>query len=353
MLRLPRFPASLILTIVLAATPRAAAQRPPDMPVTASDRAEIVRAAARAFDTYHYDAAKGAAASALLLEELEAGTYDPATTALALTTAVGKTLDTLNDHHLNFGYSAEPSPLGFEPAPTVEDLAREREAQRDDGYGIKSVERLEGNVGLLRLDRFPHPEIAGEALVAAMRLLDGTDALILDLRENRGGDSDTVLFLASWFFGPDPIHLNDSVERNETRQRWTVEWLPVRRYTNPVYVLSSPRTYSGGEALTYTLQATQRGRVIGERTRGGAHLARWYTIHPNFAVQIPWARNVYPATGGDWEGVGVKPDVEAPAATARAVAHHQALEDLIARAPDAEKDALREVLEGLDAPPRK
>ena len=345
MLRLPRIAALLVLVPLTAR----AQGRPPDMPVSASDRAEIVRAAAKAFDTYHYDAATGAAASALLLEELEAGTYDKAATALDLTTAVGKTLDTLADRHLNFGYSAEASPLGFEPAPTVEDLASERESQREDGYGIKSVERLEGNVGLLRLDRFPHPEIAGEALVAAMRLLDGTDALIVDLRENRGGDSDTVLFLASWFFGPDPLRLNDSVERNETRQRWTVEWLPVRRYTKPVYVLSSSRTYSGGEALAYTLQAMKRGRVIGERTRGGAHLARWYTIHPNFAVQIPWARNVYSTTGGDWEGVGVKPDLEAPADSARTVAYRAALEERIANAPEDQRDALRKVLEGLDA----
>jgi hypothetical protein len=342
MYRLLRISALLVIAPLVHAGP------PPDMPVSASDRAQIVRAAADAFETYHFDAAAGAAAAALLRKELETGAYDQAATALALTRAVGSTLDTLNDHHLNFGYSAEPSPLGFEPAPTVEDLATERESQRKDGYGIKGVERLEGNVGVLRIDRFPHPEIAGEALTAAMRLLDGTDALIVDLRENRGGDSDTVLLLASWFFGPDPIHLNDSIERTETRQRWTVEWLPVRRYTKPVYVVTSGRTYSGGEALSYTLQAMHRGRVIGERTRGGAHLARWYSIHPNFAVQIPWARNVYPATGGDWEGVGVKPDLEAPAATARTTAYRQALEDLIASAPEDDKDALREVLKGLD-----
>lgn len=335
--------------LVLAARTHAQGP-PPDRPITAADRTEIVRAAAEALDTYHYDAARGAAAAAVLLKELRAGTYDEAATALALTTAIGKTLDTLQDHHLNFGYSAEPGPLGFAPDPTVEELATDREAQREDGYGIRGVERLEGNVGLLRIDRFPHPEIAGEALVAAMRLLDGTDALILDLRQNRGGDSDTVLFLASWFFGPDPVRLNDAVQRRETRQRWTVEWLPVRRYTKPVYVLSSSQTYSGGEALAYSLQAMRRGRVIGERTRGGAHLARWYTIHPHFAVQIPWARNVYPATGGDWEGVGVKPDREAPAPRARTVAHRQALEDLMAQAPEVERETLREVLKGLDAP---
>ena len=342
-------PRLLPLAALFLVAPLAVAQQPPpDMPVSASERAEIVHAAATAFDTYHFDAQEGATAAALLRKELASGAYDKGDTALALTRAIGATLDTLGDHHLNFGYSAEPSALGFEPAPTVEELASQREAEREEGYGIRLVERLAGNVGLLRLDRFPHPEVAGEALVAAMRLLDGTDALLVDLRENRGGDSDTVLLLASWFFGPDPIRLNDSVERSERRQRWTVEWLPVRRYTKPVYVLASSRTYSGGEALAYTLQALRRGRVIGERTRGGAHLARWYSIHPNFAVQIPWARNVYPATGGDWEGEGVTPDLEAPAATARTVAYRQALEDLIASAPEAERDALREILERLD-----
>jgi hypothetical protein len=326
----------------------AVARRPPDMPVSADERRQIVEAAADAFATHHFDAARGTAVASALRDRLREGAFRETSMALAFTTAVQDVLDVFEDPHLNFGYSAEQSPLGFEAAPTPDSIEEEQKALRRRGYNIRTVQRLEGNVGLLRIDGFPHPEAAGEALAAAMRLLDGTDALILDLRENRGGDGDTVTLLASWFFGPDPVHLMDAVHRDQVRQAWTAAWMPVRRYTAPVYVLTSKRTYSGGEGLAYALQAQRRAQVIGEATRGGAHGTRWLTIHPHFAVQIPWVRNVSPATGANWEGTGVRPDVEVGAGDALTVARRQALTRLLEKAAEDDRPLLREALEALD-----
>lgn len=58
----------------------------------------------------------------------------------------------------------------------------QRAARR--GYDIEKIERLPGNVGYLELRRFAGVEFVGPAHTAAMSLLAGTDALILDLRRN-------------------------------------------------------------------------------------------------------------------------------------------------------------------------
>jgi hypothetical protein len=50
------------------------------------------------------------------------------------------------------------------------------------GFGIASVERLPGNIGYVDLREFDPVEFVAPAYEAALSLLRGTDALILDLK---------------------------------------------------------------------------------------------------------------------------------------------------------------------------
>jgi C-terminal processing protease CtpA/Prc len=56
--------------------------------------------------------------------------------------------------------------------------------------------------------------------------------------------------------------------------------------------------------------------VVGERTRGGAHAREGFRVHPHLEATISVARAVSPITGGNWEGVGVAPDIEVSAEAA-------------------------------------
>lgn len=55
-----------------------------------------------------------------------------------------------------------------------------------------------------------------------MAIVSDTRALIIDLRNCSGGDPETVMLLASYFFGT-PTRLNDIYWRkgNRSEQRWT------------------------------------------------------------------------------------------------------------------------------------
>jgi hypothetical protein len=226
-----------------------------------------------------------------------------------------------------------------EPADREARRLRMRQIGRLDNFGIHRVERLDGNVGYLDLHRVPAPENAGPAITAAMELVCGTYALIIDLRHNGGGSAHGVAFWCSYLLAEEPTHLNDifRADTGETTQFWSYPYLPGNRYLDrPVFVLTSSRTFSGGEDFAYTLQALRRAEVVGETTGGGAHPTRPFPISAAVHIGIPFARSVNPVTGTNWQGTGVIPDTAIPADQAHDLAYAK---------------ALRHVLELRDVPP--
>jgi Peptidase family S41/N-terminal domain of Peptidase_S41 in eukaryotic IRBP len=238
---------------------------------------------------------------------------------------------------------------GGEPADREARRLQMRQVGRLDNFGIRRVERLDGNIGYLDLRRVPMPEHAGPAIAAAMELVSGTYALIIDLRLNGGGSPHGVAFWCSYLLPEEPTRLNDifRADTGETRQFWSLPYLPGSRYLDrPVYVLTSSRTFSGGEDFCYTLQALGRAEVIGETTGGGAHPTRPFPISAAMHIAIPFARSISPITGTNWQGTGVIPDTPVPAdeayraAYAKALRHVAELGDVPPPIADEARDAL-------------
>jgi hypothetical protein len=246
-----------------------------------------------------------------------------------------------------------PRPEGEEPEDHEARVLAMRRTGRLDNFGIHRVERLDGNIGYLDLRRVPVPAIAGPAIAAAMELVAGTYALIIDLRRNGGGAPDGVVFWCSYLFDEHPTHLNDifRADTGETRQFWALPYVPGPRYLDrPVSVLTSERTFSGGEDFAYTLQALGRAEVIGETTGGGAHPTRMFPISREVHIGVPFARSVNPVTGGNWQGTGVVPDLAVPEAEALDVAYAKALRHVL-DLPDVPPPIEDEARAALDALP--
>ncbi|GGR73542.1 interphotoreceptor retinoid-binding protein [Micromonospora fulviviridis] len=292
----------------------------------------VERAAKLVAEQYIFPEVAGGIA-AHLGDRLRAGAYADVADAAALGALVTTDLQAANgDLHLRLKHHETPL------ADIAGDPAEEHFVQLAalTMGGVARVERLPGNVGLLEIAPylFP-PHLAGDLVTAALRLLAGTDALLLDLRGNRGGSPDMVALVCGWFFA-EPTHLHTMHERaGTTHQYWSAAWLPVPRYApdKPVLVLTGPETFSGGEELAYDLQQLGRATVVGERSRGGAHPRVGHRLHPHLELTVPVARPVNAASGTNWEGCGVVPDVETPAGAARDVAYRRALESLLAADP--------------------
>ena len=331
----------------------AAQERRDEMPVTPVLADSVARAAADAVATKYVFADKASAASRVLLQGVRAGRYRSLSTASALTDSLTADLRRASgDPHLQVVFSVRERTAPPGGGTSAADVARDREAAAWRNYGFHQVERLDGNVGYLELGRFDDPELAGSTLATAMSFLAGTDALIIDLRGNGGGHAGMVALVASYFF-PESTLLTTLHRRDpaDVAQLWTSPHVAGPRYLGkPVYVLVSGRTFSAAEALAYHLQTHHLATVVGEKTRGGANPGGWEMIGTHFGVFVPTAWNEAADTHGNWEGVGITPDVAAPFAEAKKVAHRAALAGLIVGQAGSERaERWREALDQLRA----
>ncbi|NJC41235.1 hypothetical protein GGQ87_001493 [Brevundimonas alba] len=211
------------------------------------------------------------------------------------------------------------------PPPTMEQMSTE---EARNGFGVRDVRVLEGGVGYLDLAYFSgHPD-AGAAIDAALAKLAGSRALVLDLRRN-GGGGEAALKRLMGHLAPTPMRLEDIQMRRcapdpadpegcvqdgsrEVQERHADAVAAPVFPTQPVYALTSGGTFSAAEAVAYDLQATGRATVIGEVTGGGANPSIAMDLGPWFTVIMPIGEARHPATGTNWEGVGVQPDVAVP-----------------------------------------
>ena len=160
-----------------------------------------------------------------------------------------------------------------------------------------------------------------------------TDAIIFDLRQNGGGQPAMVTLIASYLFDK-PTHLIDIYNRKEdsTTQNWTLSYLPGARLTKqPVFVLTSKRTFSGAEEFAFDLKNQKRATIVGETTGGGAHPVSGHTVADYFTIGVPFAKSLDPVTRTNWEGTGVEPDVKVPEADALTTAEKLAMEKIQAK----------------------
>lgn len=175
--------------------------------------------------------------------------------------------------------------------------------------GVREVRVMEGNIGYLRLATFYPWDIAKPKLASAFQLLGDTTGLILDLRQNGGGDADTASQLVRAFLGEDAA----SVQRIESRRETKADLLPkldMPSFDRPIVVLVDRRSASASEFVAYALQAAGRATVVGSRSAGAASmLGEPMKLPDGYQIHIPDARPVNVTTGANWEGAGVTPDV--------------------------------------------
>ncbi|MEV6575670.1 S41 family peptidase [Streptomyces sp. NPDC051577] len=261
----------------------------------------------------------------LLQRRLAEGAYD-VDGAEELARLVTADLQSANsDRHLRLKHHADPvSPK--EGAASLDAMRRDFDTSLG---GAPRVQLLDGGVAVVELAPMLFPlEWAAEPLGAALTLASRAQALIIDLRTNRGGDPDSVAFVCSHLLD-ERTHLNTMHWRDGDRseQSWSLPHVPGARFggSKPLYVLTSDSTFSAAEELAYDLQQLGRAVVVGERTRGGAHPCKGWTVHPHLEATVPMGRAINPVSGTNWEGTGVQPDIPCAAADSLARAHALAL----------------------------
>lgn len=288
---------------------------------------------------------KAANASVFLHSGIDGGVYDKILDPNLLAGTLFKELQpVLNDKHFRIVYNPEleKEVLRYNSRPAQP--AADVQSEKDKNFYFRKIEMLPGNVGCLEFNGFALPnKDFRRTLGFVMGCLANCEALIIDLRSNRGGNGKSSEEILSYFF-----ERNTYIGRSYNRisDQWSSSYVKGYKsnrksiYLNmPIYLLTGKNTYSAGEGFAYALQQQRGSKVVGTQTSGAAHLTRSFSLGNGFVGYIPYQRTENAKTGTDWEGTGVIPDVTTTE-NALIIAHNLILAEKMAKTNGKEKDVL-------------
>ena len=283
--------------------------------LNAVERRRIVDAAAMILERHYVDRDKGRKMAVALRAHEKKGDDDKSTDGAMFAALLTQQMrEVTPDRHLTLDYFEAPLPQ-HAAASTPEDLARYREAMKRQNCTFEKVDILPHNIGYLKLNWFPPVSVCQAAAEAVLASLNHADAIIFDLRDNRGGEPEMVSFMAAYLFDHPEYFYNP--RENTTEESWTHSPVPGNRLADkPVYVLTSGRTFSGAEQFCYDLKMLKRATLVGETTGGGAHSGAFHRIDDHFGMGVPETKAINPYAKADWAEIGVEPNVKVNAADA-------------------------------------
>jgi len=169
------------------------------------------------------------------------------------------------------------------------------------------VKRIGDSVVVWKLSRF---DFSAKETGRVMEAIEGSGALILDLRNNPGGYITSLAALAGHFFDRD---LTLFRARGRAADDSVVAYSSATRYRGKVVVLIDSRSGSSSEIFARMMQIYGRGVVIGD-VSGGSVMEAMYRPHAVGADNvIVYGANITVAAitlpdGSPLEGRGVLPD---------------------------------------------
>jgi len=326
---------SLAVAFALAATASPALTQPAPAPSPRAVATEV----AQAVDENFFDPARGHSIAEGLRAHAQAGDYDRLANPLDLATALSAYLHPY-DGHFTVVYRPEagtlPGEMARGPGPGPRTMPGPQGAIARQNYGFVHTEMLPGGIGYIAVNQFAQIDPAARddparmAADAALQSVAGARAIILDLRDSRGGAPAMVAYLASYFVPANAPIFNIFHTRGAAGSEAPVgDPTGPRRLDVPLYILVNGGTGSASESFPYTLQAARRAVIVGEPTNGRANPGGFIRVSGGFAVFVSRGAPENPITHSNWEGRGVQPDVAVASADALARAQDLALQRLL------------------------
>lgn len=175
---------------------------------------------------------------------------------------------------------------------------------------VRDARRLAGDVLLLSFDSFDLP--AARWLRAELKRHPPTGGLILDLRDNVGGEARALAAILAEIF-PSRAAIGRVRARGETRTapRRSPRHPAAAHYAGPLAVLVSDYSASAAEILAAVVQHERRGTIVGASTPGNVLVCVRWPLPGGGELQL----SVYDYIGPDGrrlEGRGVTPDLAVP-----------------------------------------
>jgi hypothetical protein len=334
---------SLILSAAIVSAPAGAAVAPAIANPVATPPASV-QPAEDALETEQIAAGEGKAAALKLADALEQSYVIPAAGARMAAMlrgnaaagrydsgARGEVAERFNkdlravqrDGHLRVGVPPADAKPGSKPP---------RGPHGNGPPAIQAAKWLTPTIAYIRFSAFSStPE---EVADVAKFMADHSAAktMIFDLRNNRGGEIGEMNVIFPYLYAKatplvhmevsrsnydkdgSPFELGPSLTLAKTASMVTLTHsalpgkpTPLRRAD--VLLLVSNGTASAAEHFTLALKSSGRATLIGEATAGANHFGDISWLGDHLAAFLPVGRTYDIATGKDWEGDGIAPDI--------------------------------------------
>jgi carboxyl-terminal processing protease len=176
-----------------------------------------------------------------------------------------------------------------------------------DVIDIPTVESevLSDKIGYLRLNLFASN--SDEALVEHLDKLkqEKIEGLILDLRDNPGGDLESAINISRFFLPEGPVvYIVDNKGRMKSMDNNQPEELGI-----PLVVLINEGSASASEVLAGAIKDTNSGILIGEKTYGKALVQVLIQMRGKDALKLTTAKYLTP-NKNDIQAKGIEPDIK-------------------------------------------
>lgn len=268
---------------------------------------------------------------------------DPASGARAAGLRIG---DRILEPSAVAGPASEPARLEVERCDgSRASLSVPRESAywppRQKTIGWSLLRRGDGrSVGYIKADRFE--DDGAELIDEAMQALADTDGLIVDLRDNTGGNASALRLLAyfgrpgpalallsrDYLAGLDgPVRAQDMAAIHRADRPYTdaavfqavtdgqgaamlmIEDIGDARYDKPVVVLIGPETASAAEGFAWAARQASDAVLIGRESDGALLSSERFDLPGGWAVTLP-VHGIWGPTGEDFGDRAVPPQIE-------------------------------------------
>ncbi|HVG14025.1 MAG TPA: S41 family peptidase [Chitinophagaceae bacterium] len=173
-----------------------------------------------------------------------------------------------------------------------------------------------GNVGYIKILNFDN-NISDypKAMDAILNKLKDTKGIVIEMRENDGGEDRVAQYIANRFATERHLSFTASL-RNGPRSTDFAD--PIQfytkpegdfQYTKPVMILTDLNTFSAGETFALAMLQNKNVKLVGDVTGGALSDAVHRELPNGWLYRMPIA-DVRDAYGKNLEGIGIQPHIK-------------------------------------------
>jgi carboxyl-terminal processing protease len=167
------------------------------------------------------------------------------------------------------------------------------------------VRELADGTVYLRFDHFDLKSLRW--LSRQLRAYRAAPAVVIDLRNNPGGLSVSLVYALGEFF-PRPVPIGSFVSRSGAAKKKAASQFFSARYPGKVAVLVGPGSASCSEIFAHVLQHHGRAVLVGRKTAGAVIASYFYSLPGGGRLQVA-IEDYLGLHGQRLEGTGVMPDL--------------------------------------------